>query len=242
MIIDPSEITKKYAKKIQYLDTVRDGSEGVLSIRYWTCDGVAAEVGEPDIASLYHERYSTAAPDFKSENAQILRCIERISEKVDNRGIYVMDRGGDLGTIINPLLDTRMRFLIRLVGTRHLLYRGRGVEARRLAESCPLPYAERVVKEHKGKEKQYYVEFGFRTVQLPHRSERLYLVVFKGFGEELEQRFTADFCEQTPKILILSGMGYRPESGEDLHRYLDLFVEQKKLVLDEGRYWLVARS
>jgi Co/Zn/Cd efflux system component len=61
-------------------------------------------------------------------------------------------------------------------------------------------------------------------------------------GEELEQRFAADFCEQTPRVLILSGMGYRPESGEDIHRYLELFVEQKKLVLDEGRYWLVARS
>jgi Co/Zn/Cd efflux system component len=60
--------------------------------------------------------------------------------------------------------------------------------------------------------------------------------------EELKERFTADFCEQTPKILILSGMGYRPESGEDVNRYLELFVEQKKLVLDEGRYWLVAPS
>lgn len=60
--------------------------------------------------------------------------------------------------------------------------------------------------------------------------------------EELKDRFTADFCEQTPKILILSGMGYRPESGEDLHRYLELFVEQKKLILDEGRYWFVDKS
>lgn len=61
-------------------------------------------------------------------------------------------------------------------------------------------------------------------------------------GEELEERFTADFCEQIPKILILSGMGYRPESGADLHWYLDLFVEQKTLVYDDGKYWLVARS
>jgi Co/Zn/Cd efflux system component len=60
--------------------------------------------------------------------------------------------------------------------------------------------------------------------------------------EELEKCFTADFCEQTPKILILSGMGYRPESGADLHRYLELFVEHKKLVLDGGKYWLVACS
>ena len=60
--------------------------------------------------------------------------------------------------------------------------------------------------------------------------------------EELEKQFTADFCEQTPKILILSGMGYRPENGADLHRYLELFVEQKKLVFDGGKYWLVVRS
>lgn len=60
--------------------------------------------------------------------------------------------------------------------------------------------------------------------------------------EELEKRFTADFCEQTPKFLILSGMGYRPESGAVLHRYLHLFVAQKKFVLDGGKYWLVARS
>lgn len=145
---------------------------------------MAAEVGEPDIIPLYHELYSTAAPDFTSENAQILRCIERISEKVDNRGIYVMDRGGDRGTVIKPLLDTRKRFLIRLVGMSHLVYRGRGVEARQLAASCPLAYAERVVTEHKGKQKHYYIEFGFRKVRLPHRAERLYLVVVKGFGEE----------------------------------------------------------
>jgi len=60
--------------------------------------------------------------------------------------------------------------------------------------------------------------------------------------EELTEQFAKDFCEQTPKILILSGMGYQPESGEDLHQYLELFMNQKKLVLDEGRYWLVAHS
>jgi divalent metal cation (Fe/Co/Zn/Cd) transporter len=60
--------------------------------------------------------------------------------------------------------------------------------------------------------------------------------------EELEQRFIADFCKETPKILILSGMGYRPASGADLAGYLERFVGSRKLVVDDGRYWLVARS
>jgi Co/Zn/Cd efflux system component len=59
--------------------------------------------------------------------------------------------------------------------------------------------------------------------------------------EELVQKFLGDFCEQTPKIIILSGMGYRPESGEDLLRHLDRFVDKHKLVKDGDRYWLGMR-
>jgi hypothetical protein len=43
-------------------------------------------------------------------------------------------------------------------------------------------------------------------------------------------------------FLILSALGYRPESDADLNRYLELFLEQKKLVYDESRYRPVARS
>jgi len=56
--------------------------------------------------------------------------------------------------------------------------------------------------------------------------------------EELVQRFVNDFCDHTPKIIILSGMGYHPESGEELLRHLDRFVDKHKLVKDGDRYWL----
>jgi len=57
--------------------------------------------------------------------------------------------------------------------------------------------------------------------------------------QELEARFTTDLCEGTPKIMILSGIGYHHGGEADLHRCLDRFVEQKKIVEDEGRFWLV---
>lgn len=57
--------------------------------------------------------------------------------------------------------------------------------------------------------------------------------------KELEQKFAGDFCRQTPKILKMTEIGYRPESGTDLHSYLNGFVEQKKLIRDNGRYWLI---
>jgi len=38
---------------------------------------------------------------------------------------------------------------------------------------------------------------------------------------ELHERFLEQFCRNTPKIMGLSGMGYRPETAEDLDRKLD---------------------
>jgi Co/Zn/Cd efflux system component len=57
-------------------------------------------------------------------------------------------------------------------------------------------------------------------------------------GKQLEQKFTKEFCQQAPKILVLSGMGYRPESSRDLYRYLDRLIKEKKLVYTGGKYML----
>ncbi len=95
-----------------------------------------------------------------------------------------MDRGGDREKLLKPFLDREMRFIVRLVGNRNLVARGREVLAERLAEGCQFPYAETIVKEEKGKEKSYRIEFGYRPVKLPGREEPLYLVVVTGFGKE----------------------------------------------------------
>lgn len=89
----------------------------------------------------------------------------------------------------------------------------------------------------------------FMKRNLEKRKEKILFEWLKGqlqsvalTRDELVQRFIGDFCEQTPEIIILSGMGYHPESGEDLLQHLDRFVAKKKLIMDKGRYWLAARA
>jgi len=60
-------------------------------------------------------------------------------------------------------------------------------------------------------------------------------------ADELEKRFAGDFCEHTPRIFALTGMGHLPAGAADLKHYLDLFVEQKKILYDGGRYWFLSR-
>lgn len=185
LIVDISEITKKYAKKMEYIALVRDGSSGgELEKGYWTCNITGAEAGEAEITPLYHTLYSAEAPQFVSENRELHTAISAVSEHTGDRGIWVIDRGGDRGNLYNKLLGDEKRFIIRLKGDRNLLHRGREVLARELASSCTLPYAEWVVREDKGREKTYLIEYGFLKVRLPFRSEQLYMVVVKGFGQE----------------------------------------------------------
>jgi len=37
LVLDISDIAKKYAERMEYLATVRDGSSGTLASGYWTC-------------------------------------------------------------------------------------------------------------------------------------------------------------------------------------------------------------
>jgi hypothetical protein len=60
--------------------------------------------------------------------------------------------------------------------------------------------------------------------------------------DQLEERFMQQFCQQTPKILELSGIGYCPESSEDLHWHLEQFVKERTLVLTGDTYTLTRRS
>jgi len=184
IVIDPTDIRKPYAEKMPYLATVRDGSTGELVPGYWSCVAVACEPNRRRVIPLHQRLWSAEAPDFGSENEQILAVIDTVRAAVGDRGVYVMDRGGDRINLFKPFLDRKMRFIVRLVGDRDLKFRGRLRKAEDLARGCPARYAERLVREENGKERSLHLEYGFRRVSLPGREEIFYLVVVRGLGEK----------------------------------------------------------
>jgi hypothetical protein len=77
LIVYPTDITKKYAKKMEYLAQVRDGSDKVLGMGYWVNTVVGVEVGSSEITPLVHKLYSQKAKDFVSENREIIFVFNR---------------------------------------------------------------------------------------------------------------------------------------------------------------------
>ncbi len=182
LVVDLTDVSKPYAREMEYLARVRDGSRGELRDGYWCCQVVGVERGSAEVMPLDQELYSQEAPDFVSENDEILKAIDRVAQATRGRGVWVMDRGGDRKEILKVLLNQGHRFVFRQRGDRHLISGRQRKSVREWADGCRRRYREVVIKETSSGEKVYDLEFGARKVHWPGRTEALYLVVVDGLG------------------------------------------------------------
>ena len=128
LILDLSDISKKSARKMEYLAGVRDGSKDGLGICYWLLQVIGAEKGKHIVLPLYNRLYSQRSPDYQSENIEILTAIETVSQATQRKSVWVMDQGGDKDKLLFPLIKTKYRFLIRLRKGRDLIYFQRSLQ------------------------------------------------------------------------------------------------------------------
>ena len=183
--LDISDIDKPYAKKMEHLALVRDGSTGEKrSSGYWLISVLGADVEGEDLTPLSGELYSQKAEGFRSENRQILDTVDRVKGGIGTRGIWAIDRGGDRSILLRGLVGRELRFVVRLVGQRDLMLRdGRKQKALRIAWRCQCPERREVTVQRDGQKSKKMISVGQVSVKLPFRDEPLSLVVVKGFGE-----------------------------------------------------------
>jgi hypothetical protein len=185
LVLDLSDVKKKYAEKMEYLAKVHDGSDdGEIVDGYWTNQVIATEVGSNEITPLHISLYSQNSPDFTSENDEILAAVDQVGEAVQNRGIWVIDRGADRDAIFEPLLQKQRDFIIRMVGSRDLICRGESVRSLWLAFACRLPHQKTIAKVIDGKEVIFNLSFGHVKVKLPDMDTPLNMVVVRGISRK----------------------------------------------------------
>ncbi|GAB4544289.1 MAG: hypothetical protein Fur0020_13690 [Thermodesulfovibrionia bacterium] len=179
--IDPGDIRKRYAKKMEFLGKVYDGSENEIGNGYPLCKAVATDIESKNVIPLYCEAYSQE--DVKSENSQILKVIDTIFKHIGDKGVHAIDRGGDRGVIYEKYLmrDKPVRFVIRL-RDRDLVHKGKRKNCLKMALSIPTPYETILIIYEDGKEKRKKVQYNAIEVKLPNYDHKLFFVVVKGFG------------------------------------------------------------
>ena len=186
IILDPSDVQKPHAKKMEHLSKVWDGSKGDVgdNLGYWGCMAVACESGGRRPVPLHFRLWSADSPGFVSENDEVEGIVKAISKYTKKRGIYVYDRGGDNIEFYRFLLSEGLDFIVRLK-ERYVKSWKRKVMCGELASECRMLYREVVEFDHHGEEKRVTIEFGVVPVRLPDIQDRLlHMVVVRGFGKQ----------------------------------------------------------
>jgi len=178
IILDLSDIAKPFAKKMDYLATVRDGSTGQLVNGYWLVE-LYASLSRKNPVPILLEPFSHEEPESPGQNPVVIKAIHKIFELTGNRGILVVDRGFDSIIMFEDWLDNKYRFVARLIGNRHLMqvYGQTPIRADQLAEQTSTPYYfHKLVKRH-GKPAIVMSRIGWKKVRLPERDEEMTMIV-----------------------------------------------------------------
>lgn len=123
--IDGSDIQKPEAKQMKGLGRVRDGSKkrkdkkAVIGNGYYWLNAVMAN--KEDILPVHSDIYSLnqEAHNHVSEHTKIHEIIDMIHD-IHPDAIYTIDRAGDGGAIITPLIDKNIKFVLRGQSKRSL--------------------------------------------------------------------------------------------------------------------------
>ncbi len=197
ILVDPTEIRKEYGFRMEHISRVRDASrsskEGrdVLVNGYHGCMAVACRNGGRKTIPLALRLWSSRIPEYKSENDEVLKTIDRVMAATGGEGTLVYDRGGDRPIFYEHFIASGYDFIIRMK-ERHLLSWRSCWSNEKPAGECNMKYRHYIDFDSHGKECRVQLQFGSMPVRLPFLPDKeLTMVVVKGFG-------------QTPMMLLTS--------------------------------------
>lgn len=218
--IDPGDIMKPYAKAMENLCGIWDGSQGQGAQGYHLCQVTAANLEHNKIVPLYGEAFSSKEENYTSITEKIKSAIDKVTQRTGTAGVWAIDRQGDCNEIIEHFIKKELKFVMRLKLNRWLLTRNKNggivpVRAQRLEKYASTPYQAHITKIEDGKESILHIHFGIIEVALYDKpDEWMNAVIVKGFGEH-------------PMILLTNK---QPQSKEpkDVYTIVEIYLTRWK--------------
>jgi len=119
---DLTDLGKPYARKLEGLGRVHDGSDPQKRIiPGYVVFEAYVRVGKWQMFPLLFEPLKTYSGAPTSENAEISAFVLRIHEATEGQATWVLDRGFDRDELMLPWLKKSLAFVIRQRGDRHVL-------------------------------------------------------------------------------------------------------------------------
>jgi hypothetical protein len=119
IVADTTDLAKYYARHLEGLGRVHDGSDPEKRIAPGYCIfEVYARVGRWQLFPVVVEPLKVYAGAPTGENAEILGHVLRVQAATAGKGLWVLDRGFDRRELFGPLVRNQVAFVVRQRGDR----------------------------------------------------------------------------------------------------------------------------
>ena len=181
IIIDNSDITKTYSKKMEALSDVRDGSTGEIKKGYLTIEAAVLSNGSKMPLPVYEKVFSVAEKGFLSETDENLKCLHYLSANFRKTCVRTLDRGFDAKDYYRYFLERDEKFIIRVKKNRDVIYKNKTCNIMDVAKKYKGNYCMGFTDRH-GKKIQCKISYiPVRLCAFPQKD--LVLVAVYGFGK-----------------------------------------------------------
>jgi hypothetical protein len=239
---DIGDIVKKYAKKMENLAKVWDGSEGEKGNGYWLIE-VEGHQNTGQRFGIWLDVFSQKEKDFISQNSKIIEVLEQVSKAAKRRGISVFDRGFDAKELMLKMDELFDQYIVRQKGNRYVQRavfagkNGKKFKLRRLksvravADDVKLKYRMQIWHRDKttGKWIRKNLRYGFCSIFWPENGKIYSLVVVLGFGKEVLMLWTNIKVEDEASASYVLKAFMRRWAVEDCGRVIKQEFELEKV-------------
>lgn len=187
--IDPGDIMKPYAKEMEHLCSVWDGSESQTAQGYHLCQVTAANLEHDRIVPLYCEAYSSAEEGYMDSTNKVIQIIDKVMLYTHKRGTWAIDRMGDNNEIISHFGNKELAFVTRLKKNRWLGVKNKNggdvqVQCEHLEKHMDIKHKAQITKIEDGKESIVNITFGAIEATIADIPNQTYTaLLIKGFGQ-----------------------------------------------------------
>ena len=148
LIVDGGDVTKPCSPKLEGIATVRDGSTGKLEKGYNTLEATALTPERKMPVSVYTTVYSAAEKGFVSEDNEVLKSLDFLSEHFKKGNIRAFDRGYDANIYYERLIGKKELFIIRAKKNRDVIYKDKRINIYELAKQFKGKYCLKFTKKN----------------------------------------------------------------------------------------------
>lgn len=177
ILMDGTDISKKYAKHMEGLELVKNGDTGKIGLGYNVLN-INAIGTDKTMVPLFSKAYSYEMGALSSNN-EIKKAVGQVKDHIGKKGCWVFDRGADNTILRDFFIGECFQAIIRLKRNTKVSYKQQEYQVSALVNKIDFSITQSVtkIKKHKPVLKRYQIGAIPITYTIKGRAHKLWLVV-----------------------------------------------------------------